>query len=63
MKSFLIFFSNLEVLSSSLNFITLQKNFVFKMEHILPDLQRRQMWQEIISHKETHEDPVIYGSL
>lgn len=62
-EKFSKFFSNLEVSSSSLNFITLQNNFVFKIEHILPDLQRRQMWQEIISHKETHEDPVIYGSL
>lgn len=28
-----------------------------------PDLQRWQMWQEVIPHKETHENPVVHGSL
>ena len=29
----------------------------------LSDLQRGKMGQEIVAHKETHEHPVIYGTL
>lgn len=34
-----------------------------RVGEVSPDLKRWQVWQEVVPHKETHEDPVVHAAL